>query len=300
MSAFVALLRSAAVVMLCGGPAALAQFIPGRLYTPTDGGVIIEWDQQLQLRRQFTVPGVETATGAVFNDAGNLVFIGRRAGSTRVMEINSSGTILREYNTGLGSLFRGSYIDFDPASRRYVIADYRRVTVLSANLALVASTPSTFERASGVAFAPGNVILATDQSGGTLRRFNASTLAEMTPITIGGWVRTGIDVTGSGHVLLTAFGDGTVQRLTNGQPPLVTLVGGLGYGNLSDVRDLGNGTFVTSDGRGLLKIYSSSGSLLRTGVSTTFSDGVAFLVPSPAGLVVLASGLVAIRRRRAG
>src|SRR6185503_15503007 len=115
---------------------------------------------------------------------------------------DSSGNTVREYNTGNGTLLRGSYIDFDAATRRYVIADDRRITVLDANLAFVGATPNTFQRASGVAFAPGVGILATDQFDGRLRRFNADTLAELASIPIGGWIRTGLDVTGSGDVLL--------------------------------------------------------------------------------------------------
>ncbi len=276
-----------------------AAFVPGHFYTPTDSGFVLEWNAQLQQVGQFSVPDLPFNSGAVFNSSGNLVIVGMRAGSTKVVEVDSRGTVLREYATGLSGFLDGAYIDFDAGTNRYVVADNHRITVLDQNLNYITSSVNNFSRASGVAFAPGNIILATDQGVSGLRRFDAMTMTELSPLSIGGAVRTGIDVGGSGDVLTTLFVNGAVQLLAGGNPPAANIVGGLGNGGASDVRWLPDGSFVTIGFRGNLRHFSSAGALIESGPVTDFSDGVAYFVPSPGASVLLAVfGASTARRRR--
>lgn len=288
----------AAVLFCASAGAALGDgFVAGRIYSSYDGG-FVEWDTDLNVTRSVPISGLGGASGIVFNGSGNMVMIAYRQNAPRLLEVNGAGAIIRsiELNTG-GSLLRGSYVDFNPAAGRYVVAEERRLRLLDAEFNTVAVTSDVFTRASGVAFAPDGRVYAVDQTNGTLRIFSAS-LAPLGTASIGGWVRTGMELANNGDLLLTAFGDGTIQRWRPPAGPLTTLVSGLGYGNLSDVDQLPDGRIVSISASNTLKLYTESGQLLGTGSFGAFGDGVAYFVPAPGTASALALLLLATHRRR--
>ncbi|MBX3401855.1 MAG: WD40 repeat domain-containing protein [Phycisphaeraceae bacterium] len=288
---------AAAAICAWAGAAFGDGFVAGRIYSSYDGG-FVEWDTDLHVTRSVPISGLGGASGIVFNSAGNMVMIGYRQNAPRLLEVNGLGAIIRstELNTG-GSLLRGSYVDFNAAAGRYVVAEGRRVRLLDADFNTVATTADVFTRASGVAFAPDGRVYAVDQTNGTLRIFSAG-LSPLGTVSIGGWVRTGMELADNGDLLLTAFGDGTIQRWRPPSGPLTTLVSGLGYGNLSDVDQLPDGRIVSISASNTLKLYTESGQLLATGSFAAFGDGVAYFVPAPGSASALAVLLLAARRRR--
>jgi WD40 repeat protein len=290
----------AAGVLSCAATAAAygEGFVPGRIYSSYDGG-FVEWDTDLVVTRSVPVSGLGGASGIVFNGSGNMVMIGYRQNAPRLLEVDGFGQIVRStvLNTG-GSLLRGSYVDYDASQNRYAVAEERRVRLLDADFNTVAVTADVFTRASGVAFAPDGRVYAVDQTNGTLRVFSAG-LAPLGTVSIGGWVRTGMELAGNGDLLLTAFGDGTIQRWRPPAGPLTTIVSGLGYGNLSDVDQLPDGRIVSISASNTLKLYTESGQLLATGSFGAFGDGVAYFVPAPPSCMAAAlAPLLACRRRR--
>jgi len=280
-----------------GAPTDAAGFKRNHIYTPvsqlTGGGLIVEWDQQLQEIRRIPI-NAEGTTGATFNDRNNLVVITRRADRVRVVEYDASGTAVNEYNTGQGSLLLGSYIDFDPVRKIYAFADGNRVTLLDKDLRFLSSTPSLFRRASGIAFADDGTLYVTDQLDDELFRLDANLVTNL-QIYAGGFVPTGIDFDAAGKLLVTYFGDGRLDRFDVSTLNAETVVSGLGYGGISDVLSLPSGQLLTTDDRNRLNIFTSSGMLLsQTPGVGRFGDSLAFLpVPEPSVLAMLAVGLCA-------
>lgn len=287
----------AGVATVIGSRAYADGFVAGRIYSSYDGG-FVEWNQSLAVTRTVPIAGLGGASGIVFNGAGNLVMIGYRQGAPRLLEVDGTGQVVRsvELNTG-GSLMRGSYVDYDAATGRYVVAEDRRLRLLDAGFNTIATSANVFSRASGVAFGADGKVYATDQNSTTLSVFTAG-LQPLGGTFVGGWVRTGMARTNDGDLLLTAFGGGTIERWKLPSGPLTTVVSGLGYGNLSDVDQLPDGRIVSISASNTLTLYSDAGALLATGVFGQFGDGVAYFVPAPGTLVVAGVVLVASGRRR--
>ncbi len=293
-----AMCHAAAAVLLCAAAAETYGdgFVAGRIYSSYDGG-FVEWDTSLQVTRSVPISGLGGATGIVFNGAGNMVMIGYRQNAPRLLEVDGFGQIVRSttLNTG-GSLLRGSYVDYNAATNRYVVAEERRVRLLDADFNTVAVSADVFTRASGVAFGAGGVVYAVDQTNGTLRVFTAG-LQPISNLSIGGWVRTGMELANNGDLLLTAFGDGTIQRWSPPAGPVSTIVSGLGYGNLSDVDQLPDGRIVSISASNTLNLYTQTGQLLATGSFGAFGDGVAYFVPAPSTGLAAAVGFALVHRR---
>ena len=193
---------------------------------------------------QITVSNVNTATGAMFNSSGNLVFIGQdNRYEVLVREVNASGQVLRQYDTGSGGLNRGSYIDFDPIRHIYAFADDDHLTFLDSNLCRIGATANVFQRASGVAFGADGCVFAGDQSDYRVYKFDA-TFALQSVLDFPypyGYVATGLDVADNGDLLLTSYGHGAVYRMNPETGDISQVVQDLGYGRVSSVMELPDG-----------------------------------------------------------
>lgn len=291
----------------CGSGAIVAgaTFTPGHIYSPT-GANIAELDQSLTKVGQVTVNGVRSGSGAIFNDSGNLVWICQDNNSSyevRVREVNASGQVLRQFDTGMGSLLLGSFIDFDPVRRVYAYASDKHLTFLDANLSKIGDTANVFSRASGVAFAADGSVYATDQFTSKVHHFDPITLAEENTITVPSpynWVLTGLDVAGNGDLLLTSFGNGAVYRMSPDTGAISQIVSNLGYGQLSSVTELPDGRLLTAGEGRAARLFSATGQLLFTGGG---GDSALLYVPEPSTLVLLGVGVIgplacAWRRRK--
>ena len=282
-----ALLLSVLLSSVVPAPAALV--LGGDyLLTPRDGGEVVVWDTNLVESSRFTVAGIDSVTGSVCNDRGNLVMIARRNNQVEVVEADLTGAFIRSYATGRFSLLRGSYIDFDPATRRYVFADDDRLTLLDADLGLVASSSPLFDRASGVAFGSDGFIYATDQFESLIHRFTPG-LALVESIPFSGWINTGIDASPDGSLLVSMFGDGAVDRFDPDTRARQNVVSGLGYGRVSTVLELPDGSILTAGTS--LQLRSAGGSLLHTAAFS--GDSVAlWQIPEPGVPALAAAGVV--------
>ena len=272
-------------------PSDAQSFVPGHIYAPIDGGSIVEWDGGLNEVRQFSVNGVSTATGVTFSDHGTLVFIGLRNSTTNVMEVDATGKILNDYDTGRGGLLRGSYIAFDPTQRIYAFANETQVTYLNANLSLIGSTPSIFQRASGVTFGPNGLVYATDQFQTQIRVFDTNRQLQQS-ISFPGSAATGLDFNGANQLYVALFGDGLLRKLDLGTNQQSTIVSGLGFGGISDVEVLPGGNLLATGFRSNLSLYSAQGLLLDSNSGAgTFGDSAALYVPEPSAGLLLAIGV---------
>lgn len=275
------------------------QFTSGHIYTPvsslTGNARIVEWDRQLNILREIPI-NAEGTTGATFNDRDNLVVITRRDDRVRVVEYDAAGNAVGEYVDDPGaSLLLGSYIDFEPVRKIYAFADDERVTLLDDGLNFISASAAIFERASGVTFAPDGSLYVADQSTNVITHFDSS-LSIQRQFHSGGSITTGIEVSKTGHLLVTLWGNGRLDRIDLQTLSSETLVSGLGRSGISDVFELPNGNLLTTSERNVLSLFDEDGGLIssRPGVGA-FGDGVAFLVPEPspmAMLLLLAIGLL--------
>jgi hypothetical protein len=287
-----------ALAALSGARAGAQSFVAGHAYVPIDGGQVVEYDQSLVEVRRFSVAGVQTATGAVFDCTG-LVMIGYRHGTERVMEVNATGTIVHEYDTGSGTLLRGSYIDYDPGTNRLVFANDRRLTVLDGSLNLLGSSTADFQRASGVAFDGAGHIYATDQFATGVQLYSSgSNPVRQSTIPWNSSVGTGLDIAADGSILASDFGNGRFDRINPVTGMTTHLVSGLAYGVATDVAALADGTFLAVSYSARLQHFSATGQLIANGpVAGTF-DGVAVFVPAPGAAGLVAGLAMATYRRR--
>ena len=121
---------------LAGAAVGQAQFVPGHFYTPLDGGQVVEWDGSLNEVRRFSIPGFGGASGAAFSGDGYLTFIGRPAQDVaRVTQVDANGNVLRQSaEIQGGTLGRGTFLDYDPGTSRFIVADVERVSFLTSVL----------------------------------------------------------------------------------------------------------------------------------------------------------------------
>lgn len=294
-------LAASAVVCVAGVPAGAQSFTPGMLYTTYDGG-FAAMNLQLQVQGYVVIPGVETASGCVFNRAGNLVMLARVNDQPSVIEVSAAGQILNSVPTGSSTFLRGSYIDYDPLTNRYVFANDHQITLLDGNLATITSSASNFTRASGVAFGPDGLIYATDQFEGILHRY-AANLTELAPVTIGGFTRTDIDFATTGNLLLADFSNDNIQQRNQTTGVLTTLVSGFRF--VSALEALPDGTFVGMSSSHYTQRFTATGQLMYVGQflgpngGGVFGDGLAYFVPAPGTAALLGIvSITALRRRR--
>lgn len=283
---------------------AAAQFVPGHIYTPTDDGRIIGWTQDLEMVGEIQiegvqgVDGVQTATGAVFNSRGNLVFIGRRFDSVRVIEVDGFGSIVNEFDSKAGALTRGKQIDYHAASNRYIFADDDRITLLDSKLNFISSSTPDFEVPTGVAFSPDGSIWGIDNRETNIRRFNDDLSIELDPqlitLSSGGGMSRSLD----GEILVTDAGNQNVRLVDPFTGDIQLIVSGLG--TVRAVTSLADKSFLTTNGTSAFRRFDLDGNLLAEASSLPDSVwGMAQFIPSPsvASLVPLAS-VFALRRRR--
>jgi len=271
---------------------------PDMILTPGDGGVVTAWDSSFNSLGSFTVPGVGSVTGSIVNPDGNLVMIARSeiTDTVQIIESDFTGQIINEYDTGAGSLLRGSYIDFDPGSGRYIFADDDKVTVLDQQLSFLGSTPEVMSRASGVAFWDNGNFYASDQSDDIIFHFNAS-FELVSQIPYSSRVSVAMDRDAQGNLVIADFGDGEIDLFNPLNSQRTNIVNGLDWGEVSGLLVLPDGNILTASGE--LKKYSPSGQLLLSGPAV--GDSVAYYtIPEPGSisLFVSASLFLGLRRRR--
>ena len=86
-----------------------------RAYLPArHSGSVRVLDFDLRKLGSFKIAGVEGMTGAAFNSEGKKVVIARRDDGVYVIEVTTSGSLVRQYDTGRGSL--------SPRNRRHPLA----------------------------------------------------------------------------------------------------------------------------------------------------------------------------------
>lgn len=295
------------IAVLCIGfllsvvPTTHAKFTPGHFYTPIDDGFVLEWDENLEQVGQFQIPGVIGATGATFNDAGNLVLIARRNNAVQFLEVLSDGSIVREFHASNGPLLRGSYTDFDPVRGLYAFANDDRITVIDRDFNLVDSTPPIFSRASGVVFRDDGSLLAVDQFSSFLSVFDQD-FALLDQIGVGGLGNVGMDVTADGDVLITSFADGNVFQYDFQTETVTPFITGFGFGDITDVFVLPTSELIVMGGAGPIFLYNSDGMLFNQSEKfLEFGDSVAYFIPSPNAAIPLATiMLMSAGRRRQG
>ncbi len=293
-------------IMLCTGGLAQAAFLPGHLYTPGyPGGKsysrLVAWTPGMEYVNEIRVDDVEAVTGGVFNRAGNIVVIGRYEDHSHVLEIDGEGQVVKSYQMRRSSLALGSYVDYNPVTGNYIVAEAERITLLDGDFNAIASSDDSFRRASGVLFGADGTIYATDQFRSNVRRFTPDLSEELSPILYGSDVAAGMSLRGDGEILLTQFGRGQIDVLDLDTETITPLITELGYREAADVVDLGNGTFAVTGDRNQMSLFSYEGELLaKTRIIDMFSDSLAFYnpIPSPSFFVPMIGLYGSFRRRR--
>jgi hypothetical protein len=297
-------MKACVVVMAVGAfvlvPARAAEvFHAGNFYTPLDNGWVVERNGSLDEVRRFRVPGMYSATGCTFNDRNELVMIAQLAGTVRLLAVNADGAIVRSYDTHEGSLFRGSYVDYDANRGIYAFADQSRITFLDRNFSLLGSTQNIFGRATGVTFAADGSLFAADSVNYRIRVINSTTFAETRSFQYFSDVLTGMDMGADGFLRVSQFGAGRIDRVNPANGNRALLIDNLGFGGVSSVTELPGGRLLTVNGLAALRLYTANGTLLDSDAGPgEFGDGVAYFVPAPGGLVLGAVAMTALARRR--
>lgn len=280
------------------GPA--GSFTPGHLYRIYNDGLVIESNLDLDEVSRFYVPEIDGVSGASFNDSGELAFIGRHKNQVKVVKINGTGEVVGEHVIG-GPLLKGSYIDFDPISRRYAFADSKRVTLLDESLDPLetGSTGDMFDRVSGVEFAPDGRLFAVDRFRSSVYEINSEgTIVDSYFI----WRRPGgMDAGPNGELFITQTDDGILNELDLSTRTFETLVDAPGY-HMADVLRLPDGTLIVGDNVNRIRRYTTTGVLLDfdNGPQHTFGEGLVYYVPSPGAVAAFGalSLLLPVGRRR--
>ena len=283
-------------------PAFGAAFVPGHLYTPIDGGYVVEWDSDLNEVRRFRTPGVLVSTGAEFNARGNLVMKVTQGGAGRIIEVDADGAIVNQYALGM-NIGRGEYLDYDRTRDMYVCANSTRLLFLDSNLSLIGQTEPLFSRASGVAIAADGTIYAGDQNRNVIREFDIDTLAFIRQRPINTFTTAGIDIDADDNLYVSSYSDGRLLTFNTDTGANSSWIGPLGYGAVSDVLTLPGGDVITCSFHAQLRRYSPNGVLIDAQLNEiSFGDSVAYFVPSTGtgcSLAIGLSGTMTRRRRNA-
>ncbi|MCC7390120.1 MAG: hypothetical protein IT431_15275 [Phycisphaerales bacterium] len=286
---------------LAAGAAGQAQFVPGHFYTPLDGGQVVEWDGSLNEVRRFSIPGFGGAAGATFSGDGYLAFIGRPAQDVaRVIQVDADGNVIRQSaEIQGGSMGRGTFLDYDPRSSRFIVADVERVTFLNSELDHLSSTPEIFERASGVAFKNNGEFYAVDQFTKLLSAFDSEgQLLSQTPIS--GWNNTGMDIAADGAVYYTSYFDRVVYRFDPNTGETTLAHDQFDGEDVIDLQILPDGRFLVSAQSGPSFLFDEQWNLLaKSEYFNGVGDSTVYFVPGPGVLLaMLPCGAMACRRKR--
>ena len=294
--------------MLWTTVSARADFIPGRLYVPA-GRYIYEYDLDLNLTRSISMLGIHrSTTGATFSPSGNIVYIanilepdGILIDRTSVIEVDSSGTIIREFDLTQSSIRRGQSVEYSPTTGYFAVSDAGSVLYLDEQLQLVSSSDRlTTQVIDGIAVMPdGRLVLSESAFSTSLWVLNEDlSLAETVYLGrsgIGGMVA--ID---NETVVVPSIRDSAVEYvdLASGQRDVFIPELSLPP---TDVLVLPTGEYVFSTPGGVLIKTSIDGEeLLRSMPLGQIGPSVAFYVPpAPSAVVIsLCFGMRGARRVR--
>ena len=298
------------VAMLCAAVSARADFVPGHFYVPSER-FIYEYDIDLNLTRSISMVGIHRgSTGATFSPSGNLVYIanivepdGILIDRTSVIEVDSTGTIVREFDLTQFGIRSGQSVEYSPTTGFFAVSDAGSVLYLDEQLQLVSSSARlTTQLIDGIAVMPdGRLVLSESAFSTSLWVLNPD-LSLADTVYIGRSGIGGMAAIDNETILVPSIRDSAVEYVDVASGQREVFIPELSPPP-TDVLVLPTGEYVFSTPGGVLIKTSIDGEeLMRSSYLGQTGPSVAYYIPPASSAVVfsLCFGMWAAKRVRPG